>query len=122
MLTSLKFLGIGTRLPNTAMTDVPKPSATEAAIMRLIVERGNKPMYGREMVRAKPDRLKPGTIYVTLGRMEEKGFIDSKKEAKPEDRAGLPRRLYWVLGLGMQALRVYENDRGLSAVREGVAW
>lgn len=46
------------------------------------------------MVEASGGRLKRGTVYVTLGRMEEKGYLDSRQEPLPPGATGLPRRLY----------------------------
>ena len=34
-------------------------------------------LYGLQLVAASRGRLKRGTVYVTLGRMEEKGYITS---------------------------------------------
>jgi DNA-binding PadR family transcriptional regulator len=51
-------------------------------------------------VAASRNRLKRGTVYVTLGRMEDKGFITSREEAPPPDEGGLPRRLYHATPLG----------------------
>jgi DNA-binding PadR family transcriptional regulator len=35
-------------------------------------------MYGLKLIKASDERLKRGTVYVTLGRMEEKGFVRSR--------------------------------------------
>lgn len=81
---------------------LPSLSAVEQTILGLLLE--NDELYGLEMVNASKGRLKRGTIYVTLARMEEKGFVTSR----PEDEAnhpGLRRPLYKVTGQGR---RVYE--------------
>ena len=57
-------------------------------------------MYGLQLVTASRGRLKRGTVYVTLGRMEDKGYITSRPEAAPADAGGLPRRLYEPSALG----------------------
>src|SRR3712207_6863275 len=44
--------------------------------------------------------FRSGTVYVTLGRMEEKGYITSKLGAPPSGTGGLPRRIYAVTALG----------------------
>ena len=56
-------------------------------------------MYGLQLVAASKRRLKRGTVYVTLGRMEEKGFITSRQESAPAEQGGLPRRLYEATAL-----------------------
>jgi DNA-binding PadR family transcriptional regulator len=57
-------------------------------------------LYGLQLVAASRGRLKRGTVYVTLGRMEEKGYIVSKVEAAPRGAGGLPRRIYAATPLG----------------------
>ena len=47
-------------------------SAKETLILELLVRDGE--LYGLQMVAASKRRLKRGTVYVTLGRMEEKGM------------------------------------------------
>src|SRR5918994_2318374 len=51
-------------------------------------------LYGLQLVAASRGRLKRGTVYVTLGRMEEKGYITSTLDDPPPGAGGLPRRLY----------------------------
>ena len=50
------------------------------------------------MVELSDGRLKRGTVYVTLGRMQEKGYLESRQEPLPEGAIGLPRRLYRPTG------------------------
>ncbi len=47
------------------------PSRTETLILDLL--RQGRERYGLELVEASGGRVKRGTVYVTLGRMEEKG-------------------------------------------------
>jgi DNA-binding PadR family transcriptional regulator len=68
-------------------------------------------MYGLELVGKSDERLKRGTIYVTLGRMQEKGFIDSRQEAEDPSRPGIPRRLYKPTGYGMRVYAAWKNAR-----------
>ena len=56
------------------------------------------------MVELSGGRLKRGTVYVTLGRMQEKGYLESRQEPLPEGAIGLPRRLYRPTGLAMRVL------------------
>lgn len=89
--------------------DLPELHRKEFAAMSLLVAAA-KPMYGLEMVERSKGELKRGTIYVTLNRLETKGYVTSKKE--PE-RPGIaqPRRLYKVTGLGERAFRAVEASR-----------
>jgi PadR family transcriptional regulator PadR len=80
------------------------PSATETMILRLIVTRGES--YGLALVKASDGKLKRGTIYVTLQRMQEKGLVDSREEESTPEYIGIPRRLYKVTGLGERTLRL----------------
>jgi PadR family transcriptional regulator PadR len=80
---------------------IPTLPAKEALIIELLSSaRGSGEMYGLELVAASNGRLKRGTVYVTLGRMEEKGLVASRLEAAPPDAGGLPRRVYEVTSLG----------------------
>jgi len=51
-------------------------SAKEELILQLLVRQ--QEMYGLELVAASKRRLKRGTVYVTLGRMEEKGYTSHR--------------------------------------------
>ena len=69
-------------------------------------------MYGLELVAASRKRLKRGTVYVTLGRMEEKGFITSRLADEPTPGGGLPLRLYQPTALGRRVLALTEELSG----------
>jgi PadR family transcriptional regulator len=84
----------------------PRLSAVESLILELLIANDNA-MYGLQLVAASRRRLKRGTIYVTLGRMEEKGFITSRLEAPPAEAGGLPRRLYEPTALGRRVLAAW---------------
>ena len=49
-------------------------------------------------------RLKRGTLYVTLGRMQSKGYIESWTEPLPQGAMGLPRRFYRPTPFGRRVL------------------
>lgn len=82
-------------------------SSKEALILDLLVSNGRE-LFGLEMVAASGGRLKRGTVYVMLQRLQEKGFIDSKLEPRQAPEIGIPRRLYWITGLGERALAAYQ--------------
>lgn len=72
-------------------------------------------MYGLEMVKASNGELARGTVYVLLGRLEEKGYLRRWVRAKP-DHPGLPRPLYALTGQGRQVLDA-ADQMGLLAAR-----
>lgn len=76
---------------------VPRVSAKELLVLELLASGS---MYGLELVAASGGQLKRGTVYVTLGRMEEKGYIKSRQENAPPTAGGLPRRVYEPTALG----------------------
>jgi PadR family transcriptional regulator, regulatory protein PadR len=77
----------------------------ERLILELLVSEG--PMYGLQLVERSDGALKRGTVYVTLGRMEAKGFIESEQELPLPGAIGLPRRIYRPTALGKRMLRAW---------------
>jgi len=75
-------------------------SSLEALILDLLCARERA--YGLELVAASGGRLKRGSIYVTLGRMEQKGLVNSSLDERPGD--GPPRRIYVATTYGLRAL------------------
>lgn len=71
-------------------------------------ENGFKEVYGLELLKLSNGGIKRGTIYTTLQRMKDKGFVTSRQEEKPDDVSGIPRRLYEITGTGQRALQAYE--------------
>ena len=88
-------------------SQVPTLPPKEALILELLVQ-GNE-MYGLQLVASSRKRLKRGTVYVTLGRMEEKGYITSRLEAGPPDAGGLPRRVYEATPFGRRVLSAWTH-------------
>src|SRR5918997_272697 len=86
---------------------LPTLPPKEALIMELLVHEGQ--MYGLQLVAASDRQLKRGTVYVTLGRMEEKGYITSRLEAPPSGTGGLPRRIYAVTALGRRMFAAWTS-------------
>jgi PadR family transcriptional regulator, regulatory protein PadR len=85
-----------------AIGRVPTLSSKETLILELLVR--DKELYGLQLVAASRRRLKRGTVYVTLARMEDKGYITSRLEDPPPEAGGLPRRLYRPTALGRRVL------------------
>jgi DNA-binding PadR family transcriptional regulator len=84
-------------------TEPPSLSRKEAIILDLLVGAGER--YGLRLVEESGGRLKRGTVYVTLSRMEDKGFVESRQEERDPHASGIPRRLYRITGLGERAFR-----------------
>ena len=82
-------------------------SPKELIILQLLVR--DRELYGLQLVAGSRRRLKRGTVYVTLGRMEEKGYISSRLESPPADEGGLPRRLYQPTSLGRRVLKSWTS-------------
>ena len=81
-------------------------SPKELLVLELLREQD---LYGLQLVAASSGRLKRGTVYVTLGRMEEKGYITSKLEAAPPGAGGLPRRVYATTPLGRRMFAAWTS-------------
>jgi DNA-binding PadR family transcriptional regulator len=86
---------------------VPTLSPKESLILELLCAEGE--MYGLQLVASSKRKLKRGTVYVTLGRMEEKGYIESRQEDAPPEAGGLPRRLYQPTALGRRVLSAWDQ-------------
>jgi len=95
----------------------PKLSLNEALIAHLLRQSAPNPLFGLELVRRSSDgelKLKKGTIYVTLERMEKKGLVSSELETAPpphikEGDFYIPRRMYRLTPLGEQGLDALEK-------------
>jgi DNA-binding PadR family transcriptional regulator len=82
-------------------------SPKELVVLQLLARENG--LYGLQLVAASRGRLKRGTVYVTLGRMEDKGLIASRLEAAPPDAGGLPRRIYDVTSLGRRMHKTFTS-------------
>lgn len=90
---------------NSTNNEFPKLSRKEMAILGMLIGKGK--MFGLEMVEASEGELKRASIYVTLQRMVDKGYIESREEPRLMPEIGIPRRKYWATGLGA---RVYQTN------------
>ncbi len=93
---------------------LPTVSGKEALILELLAAAGER--YGLELVEASGGRLKRGTVYVTLGRMEDKGYVASAQEARSPGAISLPRRMYRLTPLGRRAREAW------AIVSKKLAW
>ena len=86
------------------MSNIPKK---EVLVLEILATSG--PMHGLGLVTESGGALKRGTVYVTLGRMEAKGFVMSEQELSPPGAIGLPRRIYRITPLGGRALTAWKT-------------
>jgi DNA-binding PadR family transcriptional regulator len=96
------------------------PSGKEAIILELLLGNSSREKYGLELVRDSANRLKRGTIYVTLDRMETKGLVQSRLEHEKTDERSLPRRLYRVTGVGQRAFEAWQMARQAFSLQSAV--
>jgi PadR family transcriptional regulator, regulatory protein PadR len=96
----------------------PSISASEFLVLDLL-QPGER--FGLELIEASGGRLKRGSIYVTLGRMEGKGFVESRQEIRAPGAIGLPRRLYRATGYGLKVRDAYRLLREALALRPAEA-
>jgi PadR family transcriptional regulator, regulatory protein PadR len=82
--------------------DPPRLSTTERTILELLTS--GPELFGLQLVKQSRGTLKRGTVYVTLGRMQDKGFVESRTEPLPPGGIGLPRRLYRPTAYGLRVL------------------
>jgi DNA-binding PadR family transcriptional regulator len=93
---------------------LPSISSTESFVLDLL-EGADR--YGLELIDASGGRLKRGSIYVTLGRMEAKGFVESRQEERVPGAIGLPRRLYRATPYGLRVRDAYRLLREALALK-----
>ena len=62
---------------------VPRLSGTERLILDLLRQ---SELFGLQLVDRSEGALKRGTVYVTLGRMQDKGYVESRTEPLPAGR------------------------------------
>jgi DNA-binding PadR family transcriptional regulator len=97
-------------------TPLPTVSAKERIVLELLVSSGAK--YGLQLVDESRGRLKRGTVYVTLGRMEQKGLVESSHERATSDNA-LTRRMYRATAFGRRVLDAWTTVARTLALEPG---
>jgi PadR family transcriptional regulator PadR len=93
-------------------------SRTESLVMALL---GRGERYGLELVDASSGALKRGSVYVTLARMEEKGFVESWQEDRAPHASGPPRRLYRATPYGLKVHEAFATLREALALKPAEA-
>jgi PadR family transcriptional regulator, regulatory protein PadR len=97
---------------------LPSISPVESLVLDLVESRER---YGLELVDLAGGRLKRGSVYVTLGRMEAKGFVTSRQEERAAGAIGLPRRLYRATPYGLKVRDAYQLLREALALKPAEA-
>ena len=87
------------------MENFPTLPPKERLVLELLVV---GPTFGLKLVELSAGALRRGTVYVTLGRMEAKGLIESEQEPATPGAIGLPRRIYRVTALGERVMRAWK--------------
>jgi DNA-binding PadR family transcriptional regulator len=90
---------------NSDPDKVPRISSKEMNVIRQLI---GQEKYGLELVADSDGELARNSIYVVLGRMEDKGLIDGKTSPTPAGEMGPPRRKYKVTGHGRRVLAAHE--------------
>ncbi len=87
------------------------------AILRVGADAYGVPI-GREIEERSGRDVSPGALYTALGRMEERGLVESWTESGDEARSGRPRRYYRLTPVAAQELEA--SRARLAAMSEGV--
>lgn len=94
------------------MADITLPRLSNSE--RIILEQlQTQERFGLQI--AENGAVKRGTVYVTLARMEKKGYVESRQDALPEGAIGLPRRWYHVTPYGRRILAAWRVAESIFA-------
>jgi DNA-binding PadR family transcriptional regulator len=96
-------------------TVVPSLSGKERLVLELLASKQDR-MYGLELVAESGGQLKRGTVYVLLGRMQQKGYVETEPEKHADDSGLVPRRMYRATAHGLRVLRAW------AVAAETLAW
>lgn len=90
------------------MTEDSFPGEFEQMLLLAVLRLGDE-AYGaaliRELRRTADRRVSRGAVYVTLDRMEEKGWVTSAPSDPRPERGGRPRRMVAVTPAGLREVR-----------------
>lgn len=87
-------------------------STTEAVILSLLAEKA-RGAFGSELIHLSGGKLKRGSVYALLGRLEKSGFVESFEEVATEEYA-LPRTRYKITAFGSAARVEFADWVGMS--------
>jgi PadR family transcriptional regulator, regulatory protein PadR len=89
------------------------------AILSLRDEAYGVTIHEKAVELAKPKKISPGAVYVTLDRLEDKGLVSSRLSDPTPARGGRSKRYYRLEALGERALE--ESAATSKRVWEAVA-
>lgn len=75
--------------------ETPRVTRQTLRVLSALLERPSDELYGRELLGK--TRLKSGTLYPALARLERAGWIESRWEETDPQVAGRPRRRFYRL-------------------------
>jgi PadR family transcriptional regulator PadR len=91
-------------------------------LVLLAVLRAGDEAYGSRILKELHERsgrpVARGAVYVTLDRLEAKGFLASRTDSGTPARGGRPRRYYTVRAPGLASLR--QSLEALGRMRDGL--
>jgi DNA-binding PadR family transcriptional regulator len=103
--------------------DLPPLGEFELLVLLAILQAGDE-AYGstilEELHRRASRHVARGALYVTLDRLEGKGYVASRTGERSDRRGGRPRRYYSVRPVGLALLR--RSLDALGRMREGLAF
>lgn len=86
-------------------------SPTEALVLSLLVARP-RGAFASELLQQSDGRLKRGSVYTLLTRLEASGLVTAT-EQPPQDTYALPRTSYRITGAGVKARNEFGEFTGL---------
>ena len=85
------------------------PNNREAQILSILI---NGEKYGRAIRNEYENRtgtaMPLGSLYTTLDRMEEKGFVTARLGEATKARGGIPRKYFRLTAMGTASLNAFE--------------
>jgi PadR family transcriptional regulator, regulatory protein PadR len=95
---------------------IPSLSNKERIVLELLASGAR---YGLQLVDESGGQLKRGTVYVTLGRMEQKGLVESHVEPATPKSDVIPRRMYRPTAYGRRVLGAWTSVARRLALEPG---
>jgi DNA-binding PadR family transcriptional regulator len=96
---------------------LPTLPGKERIVLELLLD-GSR--YGLQLVAESDGALKRGTVYVTLGRMEQKGLVESRHEPANSDADAIPRRMYHITAYGRRVMKAWTAVARALALEPGI--
>jgi len=93
----------------------PRLTLQTITILRVLLDSPSEWRYGREIIKAVG--VRGGTVYPTLARLENAGWLDRRRESIDPVAEGRPARIHYRLtGEGERAARKALSGAGLGLV------